>query len=353
MAETREGLFVSEQPENPPHHWRPTAELANLRARAEWTRWLRNYFWQREYWEVETPLLLRETIVDRHLDPPRVPAAALGLGPEHAGDWFLQTSPEFGMKRLLAAGAERIFQIGKAFRAGEVGRLHNPEFTMLEWYDAAANYEQGIGFLQELAAAFFGTSGCERETYSHLWCRGLSTALRVPETVAEQLLRGGLPELRNAVGRLPGMDPESVLTWDRDSLLNLVWTECVESTLGQEQPIIVADWPASQAALARTRNASTGEVAERFELYYRGVELANGYHELVDAGIFQQRTRNNNQLRALDGKSVLPEDSRLGQALRTEPRLGAGVAAGVDRWIMLKLGATSLAEVLAFPANRA
>ena len=336
-----------------PNDWHPSATLARLQQRADWIRWLRNYFWDRGFWEVETPLLSRETVVDRYLDPPLVQAGAMGLGGTLKGDWYLQTSPEFGMKRLLAAGAERIFQVGKAFRAGELGRLHNPEFTMLEWYDSAADYEQGMSFLQELASAFFETAACERIAYGTAWSRGLGAALGMPDDEARRVFAGGLAELVKVVGRLPGTDIRTLVAWDRDSLLNLVWTECVEPTLGADQPVVVFDWPATQAALAKTRETTSGAVAERFELYFRGVELANGYHELVDSAVLAQRSQLNNQLRNGDGKPRLPEESRLGQAMSLQPRLGAGVAAGVDRWLMLKLGASSLAEVLAFSAERA
>lgn len=333
--------------------WRPSASLSNLRARSEWIRWLRCYFWERGYWEVETPLLSRETVVDRHLEPPLVSAASLGLGPQLAGDWYLQTSPEFGMKRLLAAGAERIFQLGRAFRGGEQGSLHNPEFTMLEWYDVAADYEQGINFLRQLATAFFETAGCGRETYAAVWCRGLGKRLGLSPEQAWSIFAGQPSALGEVVGPLAGLSRGQLADWDRDSLLNLVWTECVEPLLGWDEPVVIVDWPASQAALARTRHTAEGEVAERFELYFRGVELANGYHELADAKILAERFRLNNDLRVRDGRLRLPEQSRLEQAMRLGPRLGSGVAAGVDRWIMLRLGVSSLAEVIAFPVDRA
>jgi lysyl-tRNA synthetase class 2 len=333
--------------------WQPTATLENLRQRAAAVRWFREYFWQARFWEVETPLLSRETVVDRHLEPPCLSGEALGVGQHLPGDWFLQTSPEFGMKRLLAAGAERIFQLGKAFRAGEAGRLHNPEFTMLEWYDANAGYEEGIEFLQGLARAFFQKNECSRESYTAAWCRALSQRFGHSPEFGLQLLQAGRESAWKIVASQLSLDAGQLASLDQDGRLHLVWAECVEPELGKDSPTIIYDWPASQAALARTRKTAEGSIAERFELYYQGVELANGYHELVDADELASRARRNNEERLGDGKRKLPEGSRLESALRIQPRLGAGVAAGVDRWVMLKLGCQSLAEVIAFPIERA
>ncbi len=333
--------------------WQPTATLENLRRRADAIRWLREYFWNAGFWEVETPLLSRETVVDRHLEPPRLPGDALGLGQHLPGDWFLQTSPEFGMKRLLAAGAERIFQLGKAFRAGEAGRLHNPEFTMLEWYDSQADYQTGIAFLQGLARAFFQKPECLCETYTAAWCRAIQQRFGYSQEFGLQLLAPGAEAEWKLIAAELSLDIRQLAALDHDGRLHFVWAECVEPELGNELPTIIFDWPASQAALAQVRQTEQGSFAERFELYYQGVELANGYHELVDADELAARTRRNNKERAGDGKQMLPERSRLENALRDRPRLGAGVAAGVDRWVLLKLGCRSLAEVLAFPIDRA
>lgn len=333
--------------------WQPTATIERLRLRAGLIRGLREHFWQRGFWEVETPLLSRDTVVDRHLEPPLVPAASLGLGDRLGGDWYLQTSPEFGMKRLLAAGAMRIFQIGKAFRSAEAGDLHNPEFTMLEWYDASADYEGGIRFLEQLACAFFEVSSCLRLSYEEAWCEAIGFVGAISKERAAELLTGDLPGLRAFVSEHAGMTVEQAASLDHDGLLSVVWAELVEPRLGLDKPVVIFDWPAIQAALARTRMQNGREVAERFELYYRGVELANGYHELVDSKVLLQRAKNNNRERSADGKRELPEESRLATAMQSGAQMGAGVAAGVDRWVMLKLGCKSIREVLAFPVDRA
>lgn len=333
--------------------WQPTATIERLRLRAELIRSLREFFWQQGFWEVETPLLSRDTVVDRHLDPPLVSEESLGLGNRVPGDWYLQTSPEFGMKRLLAAGATRIFQLGKAFRAAEAGDLHNPEFTMLEWYDAAAGYEEGIAFLEQLACDFFQVPVCMRLSHADAWSRSLESAAGLRRERTLELWNGDLAGLRGLMVEHCGLTAAQAEKLDHDGLLSMIWAELVEPRLGLDAPVVIFDWPAIQSALAKTREQNGIQVAERFELYFRGVELANGYHELVDAEVLRLRTMNNNRARLADGKKQLPENSRLMEAMRSGVRMGAGVAAGVDRWVMLKLGCKSIREVLAFPVDRA
>ncbi|MFM7564363.1 MAG: elongation factor P--(R)-beta-lysine ligase [Planctomycetota bacterium] len=333
--------------------WQPTATIERLRMRADLIRSLREYFWQQGFWEVETPLLSRDTVVDRHLDPPLVSAESLGLGTRLAGDWYLQTSPEFGMKRLLAAGATKIFQLGKAFRAAEFGELHNPEFTLLEWYDVAADYQTGMRFLEQLACDFFRVPSCVRLSHAEAWARSLESVAGISSVRALELWDGELAGLRALVIEQCGLTAGQAGELDHDGLLSTIWAEMVEPRLGLDSPVIIFDWPAIQAALAKTREQNGKQVAERFELYYRGVELANGYHELVDAEVLRQRAMINNRARLADGKKQLPESSRLAEAMRPGIQMGAGVAAGVDRWVMLKLGCKSIREVMAFPVERA
>jgi lysyl-tRNA synthetase class 2 len=333
--------------------WQPTATIERLRMRADLIRALRGYFWQRGFWEVETPLLSRDTVVDRHLEPPLVSAESLGLGNRLAGDWYLQTSPEFGMKRLLATGATRIFQLGKAFRAAESGELHNPEFTMLEWYDTAADYQTGMQFLEQLACDFFQVPDCVRLSHAEAWARSLESAAGIPQQRALALWDGDFAGLRALMIEHCGLTARQAGELDHDGLLSTTWAELVEPRLGLDSPVIIFDWPAIQSALAKTREQNGKQLAERFELYYRGVELANGYHELVDAEVLRQRAMISNRARLADGKKQLPESSRLAEAMRSGIKMGAGVAAGIDRWVMLKLGCKSIREVIAFPVDRA
>ena len=318
----------------------PTASWSTLQKRSKLLWRLREFFQSRGFVEVETPLMSADSVVDRHLDPPAVTLFDDPGHPSHGRQMWLQTSPEYGMKRLLAAGAEQIYQVTRAFRAAEVGPLHNPEFTIVEWYRAGDGYEQGMQLLGEFAEAMFSAASHDRVSYcdAFLNCVGVH-----PLTGSESDLRAA------AVAK--GLTPPPRA--ERDDLLNLLLAECVEPELGSSMPVILYDYPASQSALARVRQDDL-PVAERFELYYRGVELANGYHELLDGDELRRRNQSANTQRASDGKYVLPEESRLLKAMLAG-RLPAcaGVALGFDRLAMVALGKTTLAEVMAFPTDRA
>jgi lysyl-tRNA synthetase class 2 len=303
-----------------PADFLPTASLQMLRRRAELLKQVRRFFDERDFLEVETPLLSHDTVVDRHLDPLPVTLFADPRRPEQGPRLWLQTSPEFAMKRLLAAGATAIYQITKAFRGGEAGRLHNPEFTIIEWYRTGDDDAAGMQLLSDLAAAVLGRGDAERLTY------------------------------RDAFLRHAGIDPlpDSLDDLERDLLL----TQQVEPHLGRDRPTILHDYPASQSALARIR-AGTPHVAERFELYVDGIELANGYHELLDPAILRTRNHINNDLRAADGKYTLPENSRLLDAMDHGLPACSGCALGFDRLVMVATGGQSIQEVMAFPIDAA
>lgn len=312
----------------------PTASWERLRLRAEMLRRVREFFDGHGFLEVETPLLSADTVVDRHLDPFCVAGGDRVL--------WLQTSPEFGMKRLLAAGAEAIYQVSRAFRRGEQGPLHNPEFTLVEWYRVGDGLAEGMQLLSEVCEALLSRGPAERVTYGQAFHR--STGLD-PHTVDVQALRGAV----EGAG-IPA--PESLATEDRDGWLDLVLVECVQPHLGRDRPTILYDYPASQAALARVR-PDDPPVAERFELYVSGIELANGYHELVDPAVLRARGAANNALRLADGKEPLPEPSRLLAAMDAGLPGATGVALGFDRVVMLAAGASRLEEVIAFAFDRA
>lgn len=324
-----------------------TADLATLAARSKILQQIRQFFWQREFWEVETPLLSQESVIDLYLEPIPVPLAA-GEG----GLRFLQTSPEFGMKRLLASGATAIFQIGKAFRAGESGPLHNPEFTMLEWYRCGDSYAEGRQLLSDLVQQWWPRPS-EQLTYRAAflqygpldpWLASLSEILQEAEA------RGYRPATSAASD-----NPQDL---ERRDALTFLWSECVEPHLGQVAPTIVYDWPSWEAALAQTATRideqdRAYEVAERFELYIRGCELANGYHELLSAEVLAARNAAANAARVACGKQPLPENRRLLTAMQHGLPACCGVALGVDRLVLNLLGKTDLSQVMAFPWSRA
>jgi lysyl-tRNA synthetase class 2 len=322
--------------------FRPSASWENLRRRAELLRQVRLFFDQRGFLEVETPLLSFDTVVDRHVDPLPVTLIEDPRGLEQGTCLWLQTSPEFGMKRLLASGATAIYQVTRAFRGAERGPLHNPEFTMVEWYRVGDDMLHGIRLLDELAQATLGRGGAERLSYTAAFRRAIGV----------DPLRCTVAELADTA-RHHGLQADAA--WrqeDRDAWLDWLLVTCVEPTLGRGRPTILFDYPASQAALAVVRQ-DTIPVAERFELYVDGIELANGYHELTDAAVLRERTRVANQARGADGKYALPEVSRLLDAMDHGLPASTGVALGFDRLVMVALGATDLREVMAFPIDRA
>lgn len=313
-----------------------------LRERARLLAVVREFFTARGFLEVDTPILSADTVVDRHLDP--LVTTLTGVGP--ARTMYLQTSPEFAMKRLMAAGGEAIFQIARVFRQGERGDRHNPEFTLVEWYRRGDEYAAGMQLLSELCDAALQRGPAERITYRDAFRKHLAIdPLTISDDELARFTRATLPETATA------FDDAT----DRDAWLDLLLTERVEPHLGRSTsggPTILCDYPPSQAALAQVRN-ETPPVAERFELYVDGIELANGYHELLDADVLLERNVENNRLRVADGKSPLPVDSRLIAAMQAGLPPCTGCALGFDRLVMLASGQVDIARVLPFPIERA
>ena len=315
--------------------FQPSASREMLAERAQLLKRLRKFFDSRGFLEVETPLLSRDVVVDRHLDPLSVTLFADPREPRIGPTLWLQTSPEFAMKRLLVSGQQSIFQITRAFRGGEVGPLHNPEFTIVEWYRVGDDYVAGMQLLADLAEEMLGLGTPEKLTY-----RG--AFLRYAGVDPFDVRRGSSDPAETADRRSPYDDLQ----------LDLLLTQKVEPHLGQNRPTILYDYPASQSALARIREGNPS-VAERFELYARGIELANGYYELLDPAALRARNRDNNELRRADGKLPLPEESRLLSSMEQGLPPCSGCALGFDRLVMVATGAKTIQEVMAFPIERA
>jgi elongation factor P--(R)-beta-lysine ligase len=306
----------------------PSAPLDALKQRDALLRKLRDFFHSRGFIEVETPLVANEVIPELHIEPIRTADGA-----------FLQASPELHMKRLLAAGAKAIFQATRSFRAGERGQLHNPEFTMVEWYRVGDDMRAGIDLLDELTQTLLGTSRCIRTTYAEAFQRSLKICPHTA-TVAELSDVSRISHVTVPVG----MDLN-----DRDEWLNLLLATRIEPNLGHDRPEIINHYPASQASLSKIVSTERGfDVAERFELYYRGIELANGFHELTDVAEQRRRFEEVNAIRVADGRSALPIPESLLAALEIGVPDCTGVALGFDRLVMLAAGAQSIDEVMAF-----
>jgi lysyl-tRNA synthetase class 2 len=304
---------------------------------------VRRFFDDRGFLEVETPLVSRDTVVDRHLDPLATEVRS-AFGPPQK--MWLQTSPEFAMKRLLTVpNLGPIYQVAKAFRQEERGPRHNPEFTIVEWYRPGDDYDAGMRLLSDLCQGLLGRGDAERVTYRQAFERHVGVdPHRAPLAeliaVADRRAPDGAAAFKES--RIPA---------DRDAWLDLLLTSCVEPHLGRAAPTILCDYPASQAALAQVRGEPP--VAERFELYVDGFELANGYHELLDADVLRERNIENNRLRVADGKAELPNDARLLDAMRHGLPPCTGCALGFDRIVMLACGKHDIADVIPFPIERA
>ena len=319
--------------------FRPTASLEHLARRAALLREVRRFFDERGFLEVTTPLLSRDTVVDRHLEPFRVTVFADPCQPSVGPSWFLQTSPEFHMKRLVAAGATAIYQVTQVFRAAEIGPCHNIEFTMLEWYRVGDDMRKGMDLLAEFVETVLETGPTDRLSYQ----QAFEKYLRIDPFSAS------LPELQRVAddgpGSRPGGGPGGRA--EPDDLLDWLLAERITPLLGARRPTILFDFPENQAALAKIRRGHVNR-AERFELFYRGVELANGYHELRWPDELRQRIRQTNDLRRRDGKQELPSENRLLEAMDAGLPPCSGVAVGFDRLAMLVLSEEKLERVTAF-----
>jgi lysyl-tRNA synthetase class 2 len=317
----------------------PGADLAALQARARMLAAIRGHFAAAGVMEVETPLLAQAGGTDPALEPLRTrytgPGAAAGR------TLFLQTSPEFAMKRLLAAGSGAIYQVCKAFRDGEAGPLHNPEFSLLEWYRPGWDASALIDEVAQVARLALERPDLpiERWPYAEVF----------REATGLDPLRAGVGDLAECAAGY-GLHPD-LSGLDRDAWLDLLWSHRVQPGLGPDALCFVTDYPASQAALARLN--PDGLSAARFELFHRGIELANGFHELTDAAEQGARFEADNCRRRALGLPPIPIDRRLLQAME-EGGLPdcAGVAVGLDRLLMLRLGRDSLDQVLAFSLAR-
>ena len=314
--------------------WKPTAPIATLELRAKMLRSAREYFAATRALEVETPLLSAAAVSDIHL------ASVTARANDQVR--FLQTSPEYAMKRLLAAGCGDIWQICKVFRDGESGRWHNPEFTMIEWYRLGIDHHSLMSDVERLISAMLPPD------------KQFDRAERLSYREAVQL-HAGVDALSDPtpvlVARLEsaGIDVPRDIRGDRDACLDLIMSTLVGPALGRERLTFIYDYPASQAALAKVR----GMVASRFEAYLDGIELANGFHELADAAEQRCRFAHDQDERARRHLPVQPLDENFLAALEYGFPECAGVALGFDRLVMCAANARHIDEVLAFPFERA
>lgn len=307
-------------------NWQPNASLATLQQRAAVLAEIRQFFAARNVLEVETPALSNAAIPDPNLHSFTV---------ENAG--YLHTSPEFPMKRLLAAGSGPIYQLARVFRAGEAGRFHNPEFTLLEWYRSGWDYQQLMREVAELINQILPqTRPVEWLTYHDavLQYASLDEPMASSADIQACLHHHHIPAPKD----LPRAD-----------YLDLLVSSLVQPKLGRNGITFLIDYPANQAALAKINNG----LAQRFEVFIDGVELANGFQELTDAAEQRRRFERENAQRSQQNLPIMPLDEHFLAALHAGLPESAGVALGIERLLMCALGAESIQEVMAFANDRA
>lgn len=294
---------------------------------------IRAFFEDRGVLEVETPVLAASTTTEPHIDSLTVRASG--------ERWFLQASPEHAMKRLVAAGSGPVYQITKAFRDGERGRRHNPEFTILEWYRPGHDLPALMTEVSDLLEEVLGAPRAERFTCEAVFQRYVG---RSPHEADGPALAAAAAALSVRVA-----EPASL---DRADWLNVLMERVIEPELGARAPAIVHDFPVCLSTFARIRGGNP-PIAERFEAYLRGMELANGYVELTDESELRARFESHNEVRRRLGKPTIEKDGRLLEALESGLPECSGVALGVDRLVMVAAKAERIDEVLGFPVERA
>ena len=313
----------------PKPHWAPAADIPALRYRAAQLAAIRAFFAQRHVVEVETPILAAAGVTDIHID---------GLREAESGRW-LQSSPEYAMKRLLAAGLGDCYQITRAFRAGEQGRWHNPEFTLLEWYRLGFDAEALMAEVAELVAEVLGVLPIATQTYAESFAKA---GLPDPLTTSHADMCAAARQHDQAQPLPAGLEYDGLLDW----LFSRVVVPCLPARC------FITRFPAGQAVLARL-SPDDPRTAERFELFCHGVEIANGFHELTDPDQLRERFRRDQSRRAESARPVPDIDERLLAAMASGLPACAGVALGIDRLIALGLDADGIEAAMAFNWDRA
>lgn len=318
------------------NQWQPSADIKTLKKRANILANVRQFFDNKSVLEVDVPVLCAAAVSDPFIDAMRVEYRHFPQ--DKCQYYYLQSSPEYAMKRLLAAGSGCIYQMSKVFRNGEVGHKHNPEFTMLEWYRLGFDEFQLMDEVANLVSETTGITEFTQLSYKQAFINYLGVDIT---QASDQQLADKMREFVEISGN-----------YDRDGWLNLLISHCIEPRL--KGAVFIYDYPASQAALAKVKmNSQNEQVAARFELFVDGVELANGYHELTDAREQLKRFEADQQQRAELGLDQRPLDMNLVSALEHGLPECAGVALGVDRLVMLALDKQNIAQVLPFVFARA
>jgi lysyl-tRNA synthetase class 2 len=281
--------------------------------------------------EVDTPILSSTAPIDAHID-------IIHTKMHDHREGYFHSSPEYAMKRLLALGLEDIYQISHVFRYGEEGRLHNPEFTMVEWYKSGCSFNKIIDDTAQFIKLFLSNLPLVSMSYREMLntFTGIDYVTCSNETLVDFIKKN-----------MEGF-PLDLISWDRDTLLQYIVSFAIEPLLGKNELFVLKYFPATQAALSQVKQLDDESVAERFEIYYQGIELANGYHELVDPKEQRKRLALSNQKRICLGKSSLPIDEHFLCALEKGIPDSCGVAVGFDRLMMLRHKKDHISDVIPF-----
>ena len=322
--------------------WQPTLTWEYAQKRAQILKKIRQFFDERDVVEVETPALSQGTVTDVHLEALSCRYNFMSdSSTEQSTNLYLQTSPEFHMKRLLASGYGSIFQIAKAFRHEEAGRFHNPEFTLLEWYRLGFDHFQLMKEVAELLKTVLDCLEPTQTTYQQLFI----DLLRVDPLIATR------EQLISLIKEHDKLSEWLTVEQDNDILLQFIFSEIIEPQIGKTSPCFVYNFPRSQASLAKMSREDT-RVAERFECYFQGVELVNGFNELTDSCVQFKRFQEDNIKREKLYHSIKPIDKHFIEALSQGLPQCSGVALGIDRLVMLALKAKHIEQVISFPIDR-
>lgn len=310
------------------HDWHPTCTNNNRLLRASLLADIRQFFQERGVLEVETPILSQHTVTDVHIES----FQTTYRHGKHSTSYYLQTSPEYAMKRLLAAGSGPIYQICKAFRQEEHGQYHNPEFSMLEWYQLSYSHHQLMDEVDQLLQYCLQTKSAKRITYQQLFIDAVDID---PFAISDLTALASQFQFPNN------------LDLTVDHLLQFIFADRIEATLGMDHPVFIYDFPSSQAALARI-NPNNPSVAERVEVYLHGLEIGNGFHELNDPIEQKERFLKDQEQRQQLKLANITIDERLINSLSDLPNC-AGIAVGIDRLLMVKANTRSIRDVINFP----
>jgi lysyl-tRNA synthetase class 2 len=320
-------------------NWQPTAGIDALQFRAGVLAACRSFFQQQGVLEVTTPALSRYATTE-----PNIQSFTVRSDTERAQTYYLQTSPELPMKRLLAAGSGPIYQIGQVFRATDSGRYHRPEFTLLEWYRPAWSYRRLMEEVEQLVRSLPAMASPPRTVVRTCYRELFLDALSLDP------MNATVEQCRNCCAERALPVPDSM--GERlDPWLDLLLSTFIAPRFPDDQLTFLYDFPASQAALARLRNEGDAVLAERFELYWGKVELANGFQELTDPDEQLQRFLNENEYRGQQGQPQMPIDRKFLAALQSGMPESSGVALGIDRLLMSLMGVSEIRQVMAFAAE--